>query len=74
MARIHSLPDIWRAVSIAPTDRDLEVCIHDKGTHHKLIFPCRWNGGDWVDASTRAWVDIEPTHWRLWSEDRPTGC
>jgi hypothetical protein len=67
MAQIHALPEKWLPVSIAPSDSDLEVCVIDGGTAHALIFPCRKNGTEWVDASTRKRIDIEPTHWRLWA-------
>ena len=69
MARIHSLSKKWLPILIAPSDSDLEVCVIDKGTVHALIFPCRKNGTQWVDASTRKQIDIEPTHWRLWAGD-----
>ena len=70
MARIIRMPDKWLPVSIAPSDADLEVCVFDKGTVHALIFPCRKHGADWVDASTKTRINIEPTHWRLWAEGR----
>jgi hypothetical protein len=70
MARIHSLPEKWLPVSIAPTDSDLEVCVVHKGEVHALIFPCRKSGANWVDASTKKPVDIAPTHWRFWAEGR----
>jgi hypothetical protein len=72
MAPIHRLPDKWLPVSIAPSDSDLEVCVIDQRGVHALVFPCRRNGGEWIDASTQKRIDIQPTHWRLWSEDRPT--
>lgn len=68
MVGIHSLPEKWLPVAIAPTDADLEVCVIDKGGVHALIFPCRKNGTDWVDASSKKRIDIAPTHWRLWAE------
>jgi len=37
---------------------------------HALIFPCRKNGTAWVDAATKKRIDIEPTHWRKWDENR----
>jgi hypothetical protein len=67
---VHSLPNKWLPVSIAPRDGDLEVCVIDKAGVHALIFPCRKNGNEWVDASTRKRIDIQPTHWRLWTENR----
>ena len=38
---------------------------------HALVFPCRKNGTEWVDASTKKHVDIQPTHWRKWIEIWP---
>ena len=37
---------------------------------HALIFPCRKIGTEWVDAATKKRVEIEPTHWRIWNENR----
>jgi hypothetical protein len=68
MAEVHALPEKWLPVSIAPPDRDLEVCVIDRGDVHALIFPCRRRGDDWVDASTKKPINIAPTHWRLWAE------
>ena len=68
MAGIHSLPEKWLPVSIAPPDGDLEVCVIDKGTVHALIFPCRKKDLDWVDASSDKRIDIAPTHWRFWAD------
>jgi len=70
MAKIHSLPDKWLPVSIAPPDADLEVCVMDGREIHALIFPCRKRQTGWVDAVTKKPVDIEPTHWRVWDESR----
>ena len=70
MARIHSLPDKWLPVSIAPSDADLEVCVMDGREIHALIFPCRKTGTEWVDAATKKRIEIQPTHWRIWNENR----
>ena len=70
MATVHRLPEKWVSVSIAPPDNDLEVCVIHKHEIHALLFPCRRDGSDWVDASTRKRLDIEPTHWRIWNENR----
>jgi hypothetical protein len=70
MAEIHSLPEKWLPVMIAPSDSDLEVCVIEKGVAYALIFPCRRSGADWVDASTKKPIDIAPTHWRLWTDGR----
>ena len=70
MARVHALPDKWLPVSIAPSEIDLEVCVMDGHETHALIFPCRKNGIEWVDAATKKAIDILPTHWRKWDENR----
>jgi hypothetical protein len=67
---IHPLPEKWLPVSIAPSDMDLEVCVMDNGGIHALVFPCRKNGASWTDASTSKHLDIQPTHWRKWTENR----
>jgi hypothetical protein len=69
MEKVYRLPQNWVPVSIAPPESDLEVCVIDKAGVHALIFPCRKAGNAWMDASTREPLDIQPTHWRLWSED-----
>lgn len=61
-------PERWLPVSIAPADKDLEVCVIDGRDVHALVFPCRKNGAGWVDAVTKKTLDIQPTHWRIWSE------
>jgi hypothetical protein len=66
MGRIHSMPEKWLPVSIAPPDTDLEVGVMDKDGVHPLIFPVRKSEACWVDASTKKRIDIEPTHWRKW--------
>jgi hypothetical protein len=66
---MHSLPAEWCPVAIAPTDGDLEVCaLGYDGIVHALVFPCRKDGTQWVDASNEKRVDIQPTHWRKWTE------
>jgi len=70
MTSVHSLPDQWFPVSIAPSDVDLRVCVMDKHGIHALVFPCRKSGTEWVDASTKKRIDIQPTHWRKWTENR----
>jgi hypothetical protein len=69
MARIHQLPRQWQPISTAPADRDLEVCVIDRKGVHALVFPCRRNSGGWINPATNRRVEIEPTHWRLWSSD-----
>jgi hypothetical protein len=66
---MHSLPAEWLPASVAPTDRDLEVCIlgYD-GIVHALVAPCHKDGAAWVDTSGQMRADLEPTHWRKWTE------
>ena len=68
MAQIHALPEKWLPVSIAPSDSDLEACVVENGEVYALVFPCRRVGDTWVDASTKRRIDIQPTHWRFWTE------
>jgi hypothetical protein len=70
MARVHSLPDKWLPVSIAPYGVDLELCVMDFSGIHALVFPCHKSGTGWVDAATKKRIDVEPTHWRIWNENR----
>jgi hypothetical protein len=70
MAQIHPLPDKWLPISIAPSGVDLELCVMDSQEIHALVFPCHKSGNTWVDASTKKRIDIEPTHWRTWNENR----
>jgi hypothetical protein len=67
---ICHLPSKWLPISTAPSDSDLEVCVIDKKGTHSLVFPCRKKGTEWVDMLTKQRIDIRPTHWRLWCEDR----
>ena len=70
MTGVYSLPVKWLPVSIAPSDTDLEVGVMDKRSVHALVFPVRKSGTDWVDASTKKRIDIQPTHWRKWTGHR----
>jgi hypothetical protein len=67
---VHPLPEKWLPVSIAPSDIDLEVCVMDRSGVHALIFPVRKGNPDWVDAQTKKRIDIVPTHWRKWNDNR----
>ena len=69
MARVYQLPRKWLPISSAPSDRDLELSVIDRAEVHALVFPCRKEGNGWIDASTKKQVDVQPTHWRVWTED-----
>jgi hypothetical protein len=70
MDNVRRLPAEWLPVSIAPSGKDLQLCVIERGNVHSLAFPCRKDGSQWVDASTEEPVDVQPTHWRLWTDDR----
>jgi len=70
MPNVHRLPDNWLPVAIAPSDADLEVCVLDERGLHALIFPVHRRGIDWVDAVTKKRIEVAPTHWRKWNENR----
>ena len=42
----------------------------DRNGIHALIFPVRKGKTDWVDAQTKKRIDIAPTHWRKWNDNR----
>jgi hypothetical protein len=75
------MPDIpsksaeWLPISMPPPDgQDLEVCVMD---YDEIVvplpYPCRRSGADLVDASNKKLIDIQPTHWRKWTELRARG-
>jgi hypothetical protein len=70
MPHNHSWTAEWLPVSIAPSDgEDLEVCVMDyDGIVLALTYACHKSGAGWVDASNEKHVDIQPTHWRKWTE------
>jgi hypothetical protein len=69
MTHVHSLSTEWLPISISPPDGDLEVCVMDyDGLVLALDYPCHRNGADWIDASNKRRIDIQPTHWRKWTE------
>lgn len=61
----------WRPIDQAPAEADLQLGVLDGGVVHALVFPCRRAGAIWVNSASGRRVDIDPTHWRLWSEARP---
>jgi hypothetical protein len=55
----------WKPISTAPFDRDLELAVIGSEPH-ALVFPCRRIPGGWINAKTKQWIDVDPTHWREW--------
>ena len=58
---------MWRTISTAPFDRDLELAVIDGDGEHSLVFACRRILGGWMNAETRERLDVHPTHWRDWN-------
>lgn len=57
---------MWRNISSAPFDRDIELAVIDRDGPHALVFACRRILGGWMNAETRERLDVRPTHWREW--------
>jgi hypothetical protein len=65
---------MWNQVNSpydVPADREVRLAViaADK-TVHALVFPCRRIGNSWIDSKLRRSVDIFPTHWQGWTEDK----
>jgi hypothetical protein len=60
----------WLKIETAPFDRDLELAVIDYDGTHALAFPCRRFLGGWVNAVSRARVEVYPTHWREWDTSK----
>lgn len=55
---------MWQSISTAPFDRDVVLAIIDDDGPHEVVFPCRQIPGGWLNAETKKWVPVRPTHWR----------
>jgi hypothetical protein len=62
---------MWQPASTAPFDRELQLAVIDSVGTHALVFPCRRTLGGWIKAGTKQRVEIDPTHWREWTERHP---
>jgi len=60
---------MWRPISNAPFDRDLELAVIDSDGPHALVFPCRRILGGWINTTTKSRIAVQPTHWREWDKD-----
>ncbi len=60
--------DNWQPVVSAPFNRDLGLAVINYGEAHALVFPCRRVLGGWINAETKARLDVRPRHWREWNE------
>jgi len=59
---------MWQPILTAPFDRDLELAVINDDGHHALVFPCRRIPGGWMNAKSKKWIEVRPTHWREWVE------
>jgi hypothetical protein len=63
--------EVWQAIppeQRVPRDVDLHLAVIDAKETHSLVFPCRRQGYEWVNARTGETVDVHPTHWCAWQE------
>jgi hypothetical protein len=59
---------MWQLASTALFDRELQFVVIDKhGEVHALAFSCVRVVGGWINAETKAVVDLRPNHWRAWA-------
>jgi hypothetical protein len=59
---------MWRPISTAPFESNLELCVIEQDVPYALAFPCRRVLRGWVNGETMTPVDVHPTHWRTWSD------
>jgi hypothetical protein len=52
---------MWKDISGAPFDRDLELAVIDHDGPHALVFPCLRVLGGWTHAETGRQIDVRPT-------------
>jgi hypothetical protein len=58
---------VWREITSAPFDRDLELAVIDEQGTHAVVFACRRIVSGWINAETRQKLPmLEPSHWREW--------
>lgn len=60
----------WRPISSAPFDKDLELAVINADGEHALVFPCRRIPDGWAKKETGELIDVHPSHWREWREER----
>ena len=68
MMTTHKSTDGWHPISSAPFEHDLELAVIDAEGPHTLVFPCRRIPGGWISAQSKERVDVNPSHWRDWTE------
>jgi hypothetical protein len=53
-------------------NQDLELAVIDQAGTHALLFACRRIDDGWTNALTKWRVEVQPTHWRAWTEAERT--
>jgi hypothetical protein len=61
---------MWQPISTAPFDRDLQLAVLDGDGAHALVFPCRRILSGWINSETHVRIEVWPTHWRDWEEEK----
>ncbi|PBB65224.1 hypothetical protein CK228_28540 [Mesorhizobium sp. WSM4312] len=61
---------MWQPIVTAPFSRILELAVLDEEGAHSLVFPCERTEMGWRNAIIGVPVDIHPTHWRDWIEQK----
>ncbi len=56
----------WKPILAAPFDRDLELAVIGERACTRSCFHARRILGGWIDAKTKQWINVDPTHWREW--------
>jgi hypothetical protein len=64
---------MWKNISTAPFDCDLQLAVIDKDGTHSLVFPCRQCLDGWIASNTKQRIYVNPTHWRDWGEIQEDG-
>jgi len=59
---------MWKHISTAKNDCDLQLAVIDKDGTHALVFPCRHSLGGWIVSNSKQRIYVNPTHWRDWDE------
>jgi hypothetical protein len=60
----------WQRAASAPFDRVLELAVIGAAGIDTIAFPCRRVLKGWVAAETGEPLDVRPTHWREWRDER----
>jgi hypothetical protein len=61
---------MWKPITTAPFERDLELAVIDEEGVHSLVFPCRRAPAGWINSQNGSRVPVDPTHWQVWPEQK----